>query len=212
MYKLYNVKAMGSMCVHFLLEEMEVPYTNVWMTMEQVRAPEFRQLSPLGFVPALGLKDGRTLFETAAIITFLVTAHANKGLSPPPGSDDFGEFLAWLQLMNSNLYRALNMAFHGDFYAMTPAHNEFIVGKAIERCDALWEVIEDRLATEGPWLMGKTYSALDTYAFMAANWGRPNEMAVLDKFPHIAKLAMAVRARPKLKAALEAHGVMQPAG
>src|SRR5215469_14512831 len=122
MYKLYNVKAMGSMCVHFLLEEMEVPYTNVWMTMEQVRAPEFRQLSPLGFVPALGLKDGRTLFETAAIMTFLVTAHADKGLSPPPGSDDFGEFLAWLQLMNSNLYRALSMAFHGDFYAMTPAH------------------------------------------------------------------------------------------
>jgi hypothetical protein len=37
MYKLYNVKAMGSMCVHFLLEEMEVPYTNVWMTMDQVR-------------------------------------------------------------------------------------------------------------------------------------------------------------------------------
>ena len=77
MYKLYNVKAMGSMCVHFLLEEMEVPYTNIWMTMEQVRAPEFRQLSPLGFVPALGLKDGRTLFETAAIITFLVTTHAD---------------------------------------------------------------------------------------------------------------------------------------
>ena len=164
------------------------------------------------FVPALGLEDGRTLFETAAIITFLVTAHADKGLSPPPGSDDFGEFLAWLQLMKSNLYKALNMAFHGDFYAMTPAHNEFIVGKAIERCNALWEVIDHRLATEGPWLMGKTYSALDSYAFMAANWGRPNEMAVLDKFPHVAKLAIAVRARPKLKAALEAHGVMQPAG
>ena len=32
MYKLYNVKAWGSMCVHFLLEEMDVPYTNIWMT------------------------------------------------------------------------------------------------------------------------------------------------------------------------------------
>ena len=36
MYKLYNVKAWGSMCAHFLLEEMDVPYTNIWMTPEQV--------------------------------------------------------------------------------------------------------------------------------------------------------------------------------
>ena len=42
MYKLYNVKAWGSMSVHFLLEEMAVPYTNIWMTPEQVAAPEYR--------------------------------------------------------------------------------------------------------------------------------------------------------------------------
>ena len=58
MYKLYNVKAWGSMGVHFLLEEMDVPYTNIWMTPEQVTAPEFRELSPLGYIPALGLDDG----------------------------------------------------------------------------------------------------------------------------------------------------------
>ena len=63
MYKLYNVKAWGSMCVHFLLEEMDVPYTNIWMTPEQVAAPEFREHSPLGYIPALGLSDGRTLFR-----------------------------------------------------------------------------------------------------------------------------------------------------
>jgi hypothetical protein len=39
MYKLYNVKAWGSISIHCLLEEMEVPYTNIWMTPDQVRAP-----------------------------------------------------------------------------------------------------------------------------------------------------------------------------
>ena len=48
MYKLYNVKAWGSLGIHCLLEEMDVPYTNIWMTAEQVRAPEFRAISPLG--------------------------------------------------------------------------------------------------------------------------------------------------------------------
>ena len=210
MYKLYNVKGWGSMGVQFLLEELEIPYTSIWMTPEQVRTPEFRQRSPLGFIPALGIEDGRTLFETAGIITFLVTTHSDKSLSPRPGSNDFGEFLSWLQLMNSNLYKAMNMAFHGEFYAMTPEHNAFIVDKATERCGELWDLLDRRLATGGPWLMGKTYSALDIYAFVAACWGRPNEMAVLEKFPNVAKLAMGVRSRPKLKTALKAHGVVRP--
>jgi glutathione S-transferase len=68
-YKLYNVKGMGSMTIQFLLDELELPYVNNWMSIEQVRTPEFRKLSPLGFVPALGLHNGRTLFETVGIIT-----------------------------------------------------------------------------------------------------------------------------------------------
>jgi glutathione S-transferase len=211
MYKLYNVKGWGSMSVHLLLEELGVPYENIWMVPAQVRTPEFRQRSPLGFVPALGLADGRTLFETAAILTFLVTTHAERGLSPPPGSDDFGEFLSWLELLNSNLYKAIGMAFHGDVYAMTPEHNKHIFDKAVEQCDALWAVIDQRLAAKGPWLMGNAYSAADIYAFTAVTWGRPNEMAVLGKFAHVAKLAEAIRARPKLKAVLEAHDVTRPA-
>jgi glutathione S-transferase len=100
-----------------------------------------------------------------------VTAHPDKGLSPRLGSNDFGEFLSWLELIHSNLYRAMNMAFHGDFYAMTTAHNEFITKKAIERCNELWELLDRRVSTTGPWLMGQTYSALDIYAFVAAAWG-----------------------------------------
>jgi glutathione S-transferase len=198
------------MSIHFLLEEMEIPYSNVWMTPEQVRMPEFRKLSPLGFVPALELQDGRTLFETAGIITFLVTTHPDRGLSPRPGSDDFGEFLSWLQLMNSNLYGAVSMAYHGDFYAMTPAHNDFIAAKAVERWNAQWELLDRRLAAGGPWLMGKVYSALDLYAFVAATWGKPDEVTVLNKFRHVGKLAAGIRAKPKLRDALEAHRALQP--
>ncbi|MGQ0484162.1 MAG: glutathione S-transferase family protein [Hyphomicrobiales bacterium] len=212
MYKLYNVKAWGSLCVHFLLEEMAVPYQNIWMTAEQVKAPEFRGVSPLGRIPALGLQDGRALFESAAIVTFLLSAHLDKGLSPPPGSDDYGEFLSWLNFMSTNLYPEISMAFPESDYAMNAEHDAFIVGKATENSNELWAVLEKRLASEGPWLMGEAYSALDIYCFMLTLWGRPGEAAVQQNFPHIAKLAQAVRARPKLKAALEAHGVMQLGG
>ena len=210
MYKLYNVKAWGSMCVHFLLEEMDVPYTNIWMTPEQVAAPEFRELSPLGYIPALGLSDGRTLFESAAIVSFLVTAHPDKGLAPQPGSDDYGEFLSWLHFLSTNLYIAINMGDAGNFYTRNTTEEAFIVGKSVEKCNELWAILARRMETEGPWLMGETYSALDIYAFMLCVFGRPKESNVHAEFPAIAKFAEAVRARPKLKAALEAHGVMEP--
>jgi glutathione S-transferase len=210
MYKLYNVKAGGSMCVHFLLEEMDVPYTNIWMTKEQVRAPEFLEISPLGFIPALGLDDGSTLFESAAIVSFLVTAHPDKGMAPQTGSAEYGEFLSWLHFMSTNLYPAINMHEPGNFYARNETEGAFIRERAIEECHRLWAIIEARLQAEGPWLMGKTASALDIYAFMLSLWNKPKESLLLEKFPAVAKLVVAVRARPKLKAALEAHGVMEP--
>ena len=39
MYKLYNVKTWGSLAPHFVLEELGVPYQNIWMTPEQVARP-----------------------------------------------------------------------------------------------------------------------------------------------------------------------------
>jgi glutathione S-transferase len=82
MYKLYNVKRWGSMAPHFVLEELGVPYQNVWMTADQVRSEAFRQLSPLGFIPALGLPDGRTIVESMAIVAFLTEAHNDRKLPP----------------------------------------------------------------------------------------------------------------------------------
>ncbi len=210
MYKLYNVKAWGSMSVHFLLEEMGVPYTNIWMTPEQVAAPEYRALSPLGYIPALGLDDGSTLFESAAIVSFLVTAHPDKGMAPQPGSNEYGEFLSWLHFMSTNLYVAINMGDADNFYARNSTEEAFLVGKSIEKCNQLWAILAKRLETEGPWLMGESFSALDIYAFMLCVFSRPKETVVHAEFPAIAKFARAVRARPKLKAALEAHGVMEP--
>lgn len=212
MYKLYNVKGWGSICLHLMLEEMEVPYTNIWMTPEQVRTPEFRQLSPLGFIPALGLQDGRTLFESAAIVTFLITAHPDKGLSPAPGTDDFGEFLSWLHFLSANIYPAISMSEHGSAFAATSTEAAHIEAAAAAKTDELWALVEKRLDEEGPWMMGEGYSALDVYAFMLALWGKPNEAALLGRFPKVAQLSAGVRARPRLKAALEAHGILNAGG
>ncbi len=150
--------------------------------------------------------------KSAAIVTYLLTAHPDKAMSPAPGSDDFGEFLSWLHFLSTNLYPAISLTFPGSGYAMTPEQDAHLVATATAKCDALWGIIDNQLKQEGPWLMGEAYSALDIYAFMLTLWSKPSETALHGKFPELARLAQAVRERPKLKAALEAHGILELGG
>ncbi|MEI8179829.1 glutathione S-transferase family protein [Aestuariivirga sp.] len=212
MYKLYNVKTWGSLAIHCLLEEMAAPYTNIWMTPEQVREPEFRALSPLGMIPALGLADGRTLYESAAIVSFLVAAHPDKRMSPELGSPDYGEFMSLLQFMSTEIYGFSSFAYFASEHVKNADERGALKTKIHQQIDGYWLMIERRLADSGPWLMGREFSALDLYAFMLSIWGAPTEQALHAKYPEVAKLGAAVRARPKLKAVLESHGVFQTGG
>jgi glutathione S-transferase len=212
MYKLYNVKGWGSMAPHFVLEEMDLAYENVWMTPEQVRQPAFREISPLGLIPALGLDDGRAIFESAAIIGFLTAAHPDKGLAPPPGSNDHGIYLAWLAFMSSNIYPAINLAFLGRPLVDTEEDFAMLGRGGDAHANRLFDIVDERLGREGPYMLGESFSAADIYLFMLALWAKPSERALLERCRNIARVSEEVRRRPKLRATLEVHGVDQQRG
>ncbi|QIG51310.1 glutathione S-transferase family protein [Nordella sp. HKS 07] len=209
MYKLYNVKRWGSLSAHLVLEELGVPYQNIWLTPEQVRAREFREISPLGLIPALGLPDGRAITESAAIVAFLTDAHPEAGLAPPIGSNDHAVYLSSLVLMATNIYPAIELAFDARALADSEEQIAVIRRKSVQRSLDLFGIIEARLAEDGPFVTGDSYSAADIYLFMLTIWGHPSEQAVLNRYPHIASVVAHVRARPRLKAALEAHGALE---
>lgn len=212
MYKLYNVRSWGSLAPHCLLEELGVPYQNIWMTPDQVRAPAYREVHPLGMVPALGLPDGRTIIESAAIMTYLTIAHADKAMAPPPDSLDYAEFLSTLNFMSTNLYPAVSLAISPETYAKDALHQAHIGEVATRQSMTMFELLEGTLTRNGPWLLGETYSALDPYLFMLCLWARPSEGQVLERFPAIARISAGIRARPRLKAVLDAHGVLEMGG
>jgi len=208
MYKLYNVKRWGSISAHLVLEELDVPYQNVWMTPEQVKAPEFREISPLGLIPALGLADGRAISESAAIVAFLTDSHPEKGLAPPIGSDDHAQYLSLLVFMAVNLYPYIDFAFNGGRLAETEEQNAAIRRKGGQHSLEIFGILENRLAEDGPFLLGDNFSAADIYLFMLTLWAYPSESAVLERYPNIARVVQYVRSRPRLKAALDTHGAL----
>jgi glutathione S-transferase len=195
-----------------VLEELDVPYQNIWTTPEMVRDPAFRELSPSGLIPVLRLDDGRSIMESAAIVTFLTDAHPKARLAPRPGTADHAVYLSWLSFMSSNLYWTLNLTFHPEVFVDGQAAQAALGATATERSNGLFEVIETKLKQEGPWLLGETFSAADLYLFMLAIWAKPSEAALHDRCPWIGAVCNGVRVRPRLGAVIEAHGVSKVGG
>jgi glutathione S-transferase len=102
----------------------------------------------------------------------------------------------------------ISIHFAPSMLADTDAEKATVGRRAAEASNQLFDMIEARLAKEGPFLLGERFSAADIYLFMLSLWARPSEAEHLASRPNIARISAAVRARPKLKAALEAHGVM----
>jgi glutathione S-transferase len=118
--------------------------------------------------------------------------------------------MSLLHFMSTEIYALENVAFYAQDY-LSDAHQQEALRKRVwDQADSHWLILEKRLSASGPWLMGREFSALDLYAFTLSIWSKPGELAFHAKFPALAKLMAAVRARPKLKAVLEAHGVLKP--
>lgn len=95
MMKLYYIPTTRAVRPRWLLEELQVPYELIDVTMEMTRQPEYRQLHPHGKVPVL--VDGDvTLFESAAICAYLADKYPEKGFAPLPAAKERGLYYQWL--------------------------------------------------------------------------------------------------------------------
>lgn len=93
--KLYYIPTTRAVRPRWLLEEMELPYELIYVTMAMTQQPEYRQLHPHGKVPVL--VDGDvTIFESAAICAYLADKYPEKGFAPLPETSARGYYYQWL--------------------------------------------------------------------------------------------------------------------
>lgn len=131
---------------------------------------ELKKLHPMGKLPAVVI-DGRPLFESGAICTFLADAHLDKDLIAPPGTWQRALHEQWLCFTFSELEAWLwHNAKHTFVYpeedriaeVIEPNGREFKAGAA---------VIEDVL-TKSDYLIDNTFSVIDIITGFSLNWGR----------------------------------------
>lgn len=93
--KLYHIPSTRSVRPRWLLEEMNINYELVLVTMEMSRQPEYKKLHPHGKVPVL--VDGDVIiYESAAICAYLADRYFERGFAPSLQSSARAYYYQWL--------------------------------------------------------------------------------------------------------------------
>ncbi|WP_169570322.1 glutathione S-transferase family protein [Sneathiella limimaris] len=211
MYYLYWEYMAGSIVVQAMLEELGVPYELRYVDMGAGEhfEPAYRELNPVCRVPALGLPDGTTIGETAAIVAFLGEQYPAKRLTPLPGEHDRAEFLFWLNVLTTSGYLTVSRWAHPERYAADADAIQQVEQKAALDLEAFYAVIETEIGDK-PCFLDRGFSALDFYLTMLTEWSGDRQKLLSD-CPNLSRLVEKTSARASYIRTLQTHKLPEAA-
>lgn len=167
------------------------------------RSDRYRNIHPLGLIPALRLPNGRAVFESAGIVMYLADRFPESGLAPAADNDNRALYNQWLFYLADTLYPTYNRLYHPQRFSVEQGDAERIE----ERCRQLlidqWKVIDDAL-NERDWLVGDSCTAADIYLQMVSTWDN-DPKAFAARYPNVARVAAAIEQRPAVAHAVSRH-------
>lgn len=163
-----------SLAPHIVIEEIGAEYELSFVNLHKGpnKTPSYLGLHPDGLVPVLE-NDGLVLYESAAIILYLVELSEEATLIPKRGSVLRPQFYKWLMWLSTALHANLSLYLHPNKVATSMEAQAEVRAAAEQRVNAQVDRVEEELARHGgPWLLGDAYSAADAYLFTLARWTR----------------------------------------
>ena len=93
----------------WLLEELQLPYEINKMAFhpKDLKSDEHRARHPLGRVPVLD-DDDTTIFESGAIVEYILTKHKNGGLRPDLDAQEYAAYLQWFHYCEGMVMPPMN--------------------------------------------------------------------------------------------------------
>jgi glutathione S-transferase len=156
----------ASQAPHFLLNEIGVPFelALVDRALGAQRSAEYLRLNPTGRIPTL-VDGDLVVYETAAIVLYLVERFPGAGLGPPLGSKERAHLLRWVAHLASTVQPEMLPYFYPERYVTDPSLVGDVKRTAERRLEDLFDRI-DQLLGAGPYLLGDRYTAADPYLLM----------------------------------------------
>tara|TARA_Y100000590_G_C15533918_1_gene944238 strand:- start:195 stop:806 length:612 start_codon:yes stop_codon:yes gene_type:complete len=187
--------------VVWLLEELGLEYeVNIMpFTKEGLKSDEHRARHALGRVPVL--EDGNiSIYESGAIIDYILERHKNGGLKPQTDSDTFPYYLQWYHYCEGMVMPPMNQIVVQTILLPPDRRDETVLKQAQNLLTKSLAPVNDNLSDKD-YLIGD-FSAADTMlghsCFMATRMG-----CVTDDMQNIKNYVARIEARPAFQKAVE---------
>ena len=197
MIKLYHSPGTRSVRIYWLLEELGLRYELVTVPFTPHATP-FSQPTPGGKVPVI--QDGDlTMFESGAILEYILERYGEGRLAPPPGTPLRGPFLQWVHFAEATAMPPLGDIVRHTRFKPEAERIPAVVADARTRAAAVLGVLERALANR-TYLLGGEFSGADImtgYMLLAAKWFR----LLTDAYPNVTRYMTRLEARPAFQKA-----------
>lgn len=201
--KLFYASGACSLSPHIVAHEagIELRLQKVDLKTKTIASEgDFFAINPKGYVPALELDDGQVLTEGTAIVQYLADLKPEKRLAPPAGTLARYRLQEWLGFINSELHKTYSPLFRPDTLAEVRAERQAYLGKR-------YGLVEKHLAGHS-YLSGDNFTVADAYLFTVTSWAGHVKFD-LSAFPNLRAFQERIGARPAVKAAMKAEGLIK---
>jgi glutathione S-transferase len=203
--KLYYAPAACSLAPHIVAREagLKIELEKVDLAAKKTETgADFGKINPKGYVPALRLDSGEVLTEAATLVQYLADQAPQSGLAPANGPLERYRLQEWLTFVSSEIHKGFGPLWN----PQTP--------------DAMKEIVRANLAkrfawldgelSKRPYLTGERFTAADAYLFTVVNWTNAHKID-LSPYPHLKAFMDRVAARPAVRQAMQAEGLLKQA-
>ncbi len=198
MIKLYHAQLTRSIRIIWLLEELGIPYELATVAFKPPRH-SFEQDTPAGKFPTIE-DGGLVMFESGAILEYVIEKYGKGRLAPAIGSPDRGPYLQWVHFAEATAFPPIgDIARHTMFLPEGERLPQVAADGRVRAKNAL-DVLERALGGK-QYLIGTELSGADImmgYFLMAARM-----LGVVGaEHPNVAAYWERLSARPGLQKAL----------
>lgn len=197
--KIYHAPNTRAVRIVWLMEELGLPYELVRFALGDpaMRAPDHLQRHPLGRVPVL--EDGEvTLFESGAIVQYVLARHGGGRLVPETASADFPAYLQWLHYAEGMIMPPVNTIVVETILLPPERRNPVNVDRATKLLTRMLSAVDRHMA--GREYLAGAFSGADIMTGHACTVAARLGADIADK-PNLAAYIERVNARPALQRA-----------
>jgi glutathione S-transferase len=201
--KLYYSSGACSLSPHIVARELGFEPTLVKVdtsTKKTADGGDFLAINPKGYVPAIETDDGQVLTEGPAIVQYLADRKPEAGLAPANGTFERYRLQEMLGYINSELHKTYSTLFNPK---TTPEVRQEKQDYLRKRYGLVEKALEGK-----QFVLGDSFSVADAYLFVVTNWRNYLKLD-LSEFPNLMAFQERVAARPAVRAAMTAEGLIK---